>query len=145
MKVKEILRNKPAKVITITGDQSLLDAGKLLTEYNIGAVIVVDDNGEPVGILSERDIVRKLADLKEDALNLQVQDAMTRDIIIGVPDDDLSHVSGIMTNRRIRHLPIIDGKKLVGMVSIGDVVKAQLDHVEVEAHVLRQYITGSYS
>jgi CBS domain-containing protein len=142
MKVKEILGNKAATMITITAQESLQDASQLLAEHNIGAVVVVDKSDTPIGILSERDIVRQLAAHQSEALQLKVNDIMTKDVIIGFPDDDLSYVSSTMTDKRIRHLPIMEDKKLIGMVSIGDVVKAQLDHFANEAHMLRQYITG---
>lgn len=145
MKVKEILKKKSSNVITITADQSLYAASQLLADHNIGAIVVVDSENAPIGILSERDIVRNLATSKADVVNHSVQDAMTEDIIIGFPDDDLSYVSGIMTDKRIRHLPIMDDQKLVGIISIGDVVKSQLDTIALEAHTLRQYITGGYS
>ena len=145
MKVKEILGKKPATVITITADQSLLEASQLLAEHNIGAVVVVNDEGIPVGILSERDIVRELATAEAGVVNHKVSDAMTEDIIIGFLDDDLPYVSSTMTNKRIRHLPIMDDQKLVGIISIGDVVKTQLNHYANEAHTLRQYITGGYN
>jgi CBS domain-containing protein len=145
VKVKGILREKPAAVITITADQSLLEASQLLAEHNIGAVVVVDGDGTPVGILSERDIVRKLAALQEDVVNHKVRAAMTEDIIIGFPEDDLSYVTSTMTDKRIRHLPIMEEQKLVGMISIGDVVKAQLAHFKSEAHWLHSYITGTHA
>lgn len=145
MKVKDILGNKSTTVITISATQSLLEASKLLTDHNIGAVIVVDGSDAPVGILSERDIVRRIATHNEAALDIRIEDVMTRDIIIGFPGDELSDVSNTMTTKRIRHLPIMDGQALVGMISIGDIVKSQLDHAEHEAHTLRQYITGGYN
>ena len=144
MKVKEVLGKKPSEIITITAEQSLQQASDLLTEHNIGAIVVVDDDSLPIGILSERDIVRKIAKHQTEALSLTVKDAMTSDIITGFLDEDLNEVSSTMTNNRIRHLPILDGKQLVGMISIGDVVKTQLDHAEFEAKSLRQYITGGY-
>lgn len=145
MQVKEILRKKPADVITITADQSLHRASQLLAEHNIGALVVVDDDGIPAGILSERDIVRALAESKGAVADQIVSEAMTEDIIITLPDDDLTYVSNTMTNKRIRHLPVMDGNTLAGIISIGDVVKVQLEHFEGEAHTLRQYITGGYS
>lgn len=145
MKVKEILGKKASSIITLTTDKTLLDASKLLTEHNIGALVIVDNKHSPVGILSERDIIRKLAADSIKALDMQIEDAMTKDIIIGFLDDDLSDVSSTMTNKRIRHLPIMENQELVGMISIGDIVKSQLDHAEYEAHTLRQYITGGYN
>lgn len=145
MKVKDILAKKPANVITISADDTLQDASVLLTEHNIGALVVVDKANAPAGILSERDIVRKIAGKGANALSMLIKDAMTADIIIGLMDDDLAHVSTTMTNKRIRHLPIMDNQSLVGMISIGDIVKSQLDYAEHEAHTLRQYITGGYN
>ena len=142
MKVKDILGNKAARLITIKPEHTVLEASQLLAEHNIGAVVVVDKNDTPVGILSERDIVRQVASDKSDALNRKVSEIMTKDVIIGFLDDELSSVSSTMTEKRIRHLPIMENKELVGMVSIGDIVKAQLDHFANEAHMLRQYITG---
>lgn len=142
MNVKEILGKKSATVITITAEKSLLEASQLLAEHNIGAVVVVDKTGAPTGILSERDIVRLFAELEGKVLDRKVEDSMTKDLIVAYPDDDLSYVSSTMTDKRIRHLPVMDDQKLVGIVSIGDVVKTQLDHFANEAHMLRQYITG---
>lgn len=142
MNVKEILRKKSALVITMKADQSLVEASQLLAEHNIGAVVIVNDGGTPIGILSERDIVRELAASQADVVHHTVRDVMTEDVIVALPDDDLSYVSSTMTDRRVRHLPVVEGQKLVGIVSIGDVVKAQLDYYESEAHMLRQYITG---
>ena len=140
--VKEVLSKKSETVITTTADQSLVGASQLLVKHNIGALVVADSGGNPIGILSERDIVRKLAAAKADVVTLHVADAMTEDVLIALPEDDLSYISNVMTDRRVRHLPIMDEHKLVGIISIGDVVKAQLDYFESEAHMLRQYITG---
>jgi len=145
MKVKELLSTKTGDVITITADQSLYDASQLLTKHNIGAVVVVDADDTPVGILSERDIVRKVAALKGEVVNQSVGETMTKNIFVGLMDDDLSYVSKTMTNKHIRHLPIMDGNRLVGMVSIGDVVKAQLEDVKYETDTLRLYISGGYA
>lgn len=143
MKVKEILGNKVTRIITITAEQSILEASQLLVEHNIGALVVVDKNDTPIGILSERDIVRQIAKNHDKAIQHKVSDVMTKDVIIGFPEDDLSYVSTTMTEKRIRHLPIMEDKKLIGMVSIGDIVKAQLEDFANEAHMLRQYITGA--
>lgn len=145
MKVKGILRDKPETVICITADKTLLEASQLLAEHNIGAVVVVDHSDTPIGILSERDIVRKLAMVHGEAIDHKVGDVMTEDIIIGFPEDDLSYVTSTMTDKHIRHLPIMEDQKLVGMISIGDVVKAQLAHFKSEAHWLHQYITGTHA
>jgi CBS domain-containing protein len=107
VKVSDLLRAKSATVITMTAEQSLLEASQRLTQHNIGAVVIVDGEGTPVGILSERDIVRQLAEHPAEAVNLPIQDAMTEDVIIALPDDDLNAVSVTMTDKRIRHLPVM--------------------------------------
>lgn len=144
MKVKEILKKKSSDVITAKPHHTLQEASKLLANYKIGVLVVVDDANKPVGIISERDIVRAVADGNDKALSRKVSDFMTKDLIIALMDDDLGYLSNTMTNKRIRHLPIMDGDTLSGIVSIGDVVKAQLEDVETEAHTLRQYINGGY-
>lgn len=144
MKVRDILKKKSSDVITARPDHTLDSASKLLAEYNIGALVVVDDTEHPVGIISERDIVRAVARHGEKIFSLKVSDVMTKDLIIALMEDDLTYVTNTMTHKRIRHLPVMDGDKLAGIVSIGDAVKAQLEYFEGEAHTLRQYISGGY-
>jgi len=129
MKIQTILATKGATIHTIRSDQTLMEAIRLLAEHKIGALIVVDAAGALAGILSERDIVRQAAS-GEAPLTRPVSDAMTRDVMTGSPNDDLRSVLQTMTERRFRHLPIVDRGKLAGIISIGDVVKAQLDEYE---------------
>lgn len=143
MKVKDVLAKKSPGVITISPEQSLLAASELLTRHNIGVVVAVDAGALPVGILSERDIVRAIAGAGAAALERPVSSAMTRDIIIATPDDNLATVSSTMTGRRFRHIPIVADDTLVGIVSIGDILKAQMSHFEGEARALERYITGN--
>ncbi len=143
MTVKSLLAKKSGDVITAKPDHTLHEVSKLLAQHNIGAVIVVDGAGKPMGILSERDIVRKLAEVGANSLDLRAGDVMTKDLIIAVPDNELSYLSHTMTENRIRHLPVMDGDTLVGIVSIGDVVKAQRDYFKGEARMYEQYIHGN--
>jgi CBS domain-containing protein len=145
MKVQDILQKKSGEVYTIHPHQTLYEASQVLAHRNVGALVVVDDNNAPVGILSERDIVRYLAQRNETVGTMRVSEAMTRDVVVALPDDEIAYLSHTMTHKRIRHLPVLLDGKLAGIVSIGDVVKAQLDHYEGETRVLQQYITGSYS
>ena len=145
MKVRDILQKKSGEVFTIRPHQTLNEASKLLTSKNIGALVVVNDGYAPVGIISERDIVRQMAEFGNKTGSLLVGDVMTREVVIALPDDDIDYLSNTMTNRRIRHLPVLADGKLAGIVSIGDVVKAQLAYYEGETRTLHQYITGSYS
>ena len=124
MKVSNILTSKGAAVITIQPGKSVRDAVAILAEHQIGVVLVVDSENNIHGILSERDIVRK-ANVDEQVLSLSVSDVMTKNVITAMPQDDLFSVSRTMTERRIRHLPIVHGGELVGMISIGDIMLAQ--------------------
>lgn len=127
MKVRRLLAAKSGGIITIRPEQTIREAIALLTEHNIGAVIVVAPGQEkPVGIVSERDIIRRAA-TDEACFSNAVETIMTRDLVTGMPQDDLYSVAHTMTERRFRHLPIMDEGRLVGIISIGDVMKAQRD------------------
>ncbi len=139
MKIENILAKKGAQVFTIHPDKLLKDAIALLVEHNIGALVVVDDAGKPVGIISERDIIRE-AGKTQDIFSRPVRRVMTKDVTTGSPYDDLKSVLQTMTNRHFRHLPVVEHGKLVGIVSIGDVVKAQLDEYEGEINTLQTQI-----
>lgn len=145
MIVQDILKKKSSEVFTIHPQRTLLEASHILADNNIGALVVVDDAHAPIGILSERDIVRQLAQAGEGVGSLTVGDVMTTEVVIALPDDDVAYLSHTMTNKRIRHLPVLREGQLAGIVSIGDVVKAQLDFYEGEARFLQQYITGGYT
>ncbi len=142
MKVESILAQKGSEVITTGPDVGLADAAKLLTDRRIGAVIVTDPPGQVVGILSERDIVRTLAAKREDTIGFKVADAMTRNVITCTPEDSIAGLMALMTERRFRHVPVKDGDRLVGLISLGDVVKYRVDEVEREATAMRDYITS---
>lgn len=144
MKVKDILKTKGSSVITIPEDQTVYAAITSLVEHGIGALMVLDKTGQLVGIISERDILRVSHSHLDDIKTILVKDVMTKDVIVGTPDDDLEYVERVMTDNRIRHLPIIAGKDLAGIISIGDVVKSQLKISTVENHYLRDYISGKY-
>lgn len=139
MKIESILATKSSNVITIGPDQSLRDAVDLLAEHNIGTLIVVDKPGRPIGIISERDIVREAA-RTEAVLGQTVRRVMTKDLITASPEDDLETVLQAMTAKRCRHLPIMDQERLIGVISIGDVVKAQRDQYQGDVDTLQTQI-----
>jgi CBS domain-containing protein len=139
MNIASILATKGDKVVTIRAEQSIREALGVLAQHNIGALVVVDAAQRPIGILSERDIVRAAA--KNEAVFPQlVSQLMTRDLVLGSPGDDVGAVGHTMVQRRIRHLPVMHGGKLVGMVSIGDVVKAQRDQFQGEVDTLQTIV-----
>jgi CBS domain-containing protein len=139
MNIASILATKGDKVVTIRAEQTIREALGVLAQHNIGALVVVDAALRPIGILSERDIVRAAA--KNEAVFPQlVSQLMTRDLVLGSPGDDVGAVGHTMVQRRIRHLPVLDGGKLVGMVSIGDVVKAQRDQYQGEVDTLQTIV-----
>jgi CBS domain-containing protein len=144
MKVKEISGEKGGSLYTITPERTVHEAIKRLCDFNIGALPVVSSSGELVGILSERDVLRLCArDDCRAVLGRKVEEIMTRDVVIGVPNDDVNYVMRVMTDRRIRHLPIVEDGQLAAMISIGDVVKAQYEAQEIEVRYLRDYVGGA--
>jgi len=143
MNVETILRNKGNWVATIRPDATIAEAVDMLNRERIGA-LVVSDNGESVdGILSERDIVIALGGHDDDLLSRPVGDIMTRTVISCDPSDSVSDLMAEMTNRRIRHFPVVADGRLRGIVSIGDLVKSRLDEVEFEANSMRSFIAGA--
>src|SRR5512134_3070159 len=136
MKISTILATKGANIVTVRADQSLKEACAVLARHRIGALIVVNDSGALAGILSERDIIRLAAE-HDDTLTRKVADAMTQAVITGTPQDDVQAVLKTMTDRRFRHLPVLDRGNLAGVISIGDLVKAQLDEYEGEIESLQ--------
>ena len=141
MRIRDVLQTKGSDVITVTPDQPVLAAVRVLSEHRIGAV-VVEAGGQLVGILSERDILNLAA--RDPALlgTAVVRDVMTADVVTGDRDDPLDDVMNVLTENRIRHLPILVDGRLAGIVSIGDVVNAVRRRVEDENHYLKDYIHG---
>ncbi|MBI2207121.1 MAG: CBS domain-containing protein [Candidatus Rokubacteria bacterium] len=135
MTIATILAKKGGHVFTVRPDQTIREALAILAERNVGALVVMASAGPPVGILSERDIVRRLV-RDEQAFTMKVSELMSKPVISGVPQDDLASAAVTMTEKRIRHLPILDGERLVGVISIGDIVKAQRDEYQGEVETL---------
>lgn len=140
MTVRKILSLKGSDVVTIAPDKRLLDAIALLTKHRIGALVVTANDRQVVGILSERDIVRLLSNTDNNRFENAVSSAMTKEVKTCRPDDTIQHVMQVMTAGRFRHMPVVDGGKLSGVISIGDVVKLRLEEMERESEHLKQYI-----
>lgn len=143
MNVEMILRNKGNWVATVRPDATVTEAVDILNRERIGALVVSEDGEAVDGILSERDIVIALAEYGEDLLSRQVRNIMTRTVITCDAGDTAGELMAEMTNRRIRHFPVVADGRLCGIVSIGDLVKSRLDEVEFEASSMRSFIAGA--
>ncbi len=144
MKIESILATISLRLITIHADQLIQDAVDLLAEHNVGALIVVGEPVRPLGIISERDIVRE-ASRSEDFLAQPVGRVMTSDLVTVSPEDDVEPVIQAMISRHIRHLPVIDQQRLIGVVSIRDVLKAHLGNIQGHVHTLQAQIIEEQS
>jgi CBS domain-containing protein len=142
MSVAAILRGKPNRLIGLEDNRSLAEATQLLSRERIGALIVRNKAGDMIGILSERDIVRAIAKDGAAVIDQPISTIMTKDVVCVTPEDDIGDVMSLMTERRFRHLPVKHGNSLIGMVSIGDVVKKRVEEAEGEAQQLREYIAS---
>jgi CBS domain-containing protein len=143
MDVETILRNKGPAVATIRPDDTVGAAIEALVSRNIGALVASQDGEAVDGIISERDIVHALARHGVALLALSVAEVMTRSVVTCDPTESVAELMAEMTNRRIRHLPVVRDGRLCGIVSIGDVVKNRLDEIEYEARSLRSFIAGA--
>jgi CBS domain-containing protein len=143
MQVKHILRDKGREVVTIPGDATLSEAACLLARKRIGALVVRDRDGVVAGILSERDVVRAVAEASVSALAHNVALHMSRALATCSETDTVDDLMEVMTRRRFRHVPVLDdGDRLAGIVSIGDIVKSRIEESVREAATLREYIAA---
>lgn len=142
MFIEDILRDKGSKVFSITPDATLDDVVQALVRHNCGSLVVCPpgDESRLVGIITERDILRACAKHRCPLTELKVADCMTREVIKGSPRDDPERIMGLMTSNRVRHLPIVHEDRLLGLISIGDVVKFQHQQMAMENHYLKTYI-----
>ena len=143
MNVETILRTKGREVATIRPGETVGAAVDALISRNIGALVVSEDGERVDGIISERDIVHALARHGSRLLHVGVAEVMTQPVVTCDPTEGVGELMAEMTNRRIRHLPVVENGRLCGIVSIGDVVKNRLDEIEFEAHSLRSFIAGA--
>lgn len=139
MKVSDLLKGKGSAIKSIAPKASIRELADKLRVEGVGALVVCASEHQLDGIVSERDVVRGYAAHGAGIGDLTVADLMTRSVITCTPDEPIAKVARIMTERRIRHLPVRDGDKLVGVISIGDVLKSRIDEVQLEANVLRDY------
>ena len=142
MKVADLLKDKGKSVITITPDEPVFSAMGKLIENQIGSLVVIDAEKKLVGIISERDIMRAAYSDFDTLKSKKVSQLMSTNIIIAIPEDDIDYIMGIMTQNRIRHLPIVTKDGIIGIISIGDIVKYQLEEFQVKNRYLEEYMYG---
>lgn len=140
MNVAHILSQKGRDVLTTLPDVSLYDVARLLSDHGVGCVVVANENGEVVGIVSERDIIRAVAQLGLDVLQSPIESCMTKSVVSCRETDTIEQLMSEMTTHRFRHMPVVERGELVGIVSIGDVVKMRIAEAEMEAAAMRDYI-----
>lgn len=142
MLIAHVLRDKGGAVHTLPADATLEHAAKELERRKVGSLVVVDEKGEIVGVLSERDLTREIARRGAACLSDRAGAAMTRDVITARSDETIDDGLARMTDRRVRHLPVVDNGRLIGIVSIGDLVKHRIAAVEAEAAAMQAYIAA---
>lgn len=140
MLVETVLQGKGTDVITSRPDILVGEATRLLCAHRIGALVVIDADDRVVGVFSERDVVRGMALHGDRIHTMQVRDLMSADVQVCKPEDTIQELMSVMTNRRVRHLPVMDGGKLRGIITIGDIVKSRLEEATMEAESLRDYV-----
>ncbi len=143
-KIKEVLEKKAVEVIWVRPSDTVYDAIHQMVNHNIGAVLVVSEEENLVGIFTERDILKECVRRSDKLKTTSIESVMTTDLIIGLPGDDVDYIMGIMTENKVRHIPILEDKHIMGIVSIGDLVKSQLHDAHYENRYLKDYIMGKY-
>jgi CBS domain-containing protein len=141
MFVSDILKGKGGNVVSLLSQQPVSEALALMAQHRIGAVLALDTSGGIAGILSERDLVRAMHRHGKAVFDKRVSDLMTTPVVTCSPKDPVGAIEGMMTSQRFRHVPVVDGSELIGIVSIGDVVKNRIEEAEAEVEALRRYIS----
>lgn len=142
MKLSELLQNRTGEVYRIKANDSVANAARIMTQHRIGALFVEDEQSTIIGIISERDIVSGVSRHEANLENINVSELMTTELIRCKPENTVNEAMGMMTDRRVRHLPVFEGDKMVGLVSIGDLVKYRIMEVQSEADAMRAYIAS---
>jgi CBS domain-containing protein len=144
MKARDILAAKGSRVVTVEKSTSVIDAMSIFSANRVGSLLVVDKDGIILGIIGARDVLMAVINHLDEIKTIAVDKIMTTNLIVATPDDKVDYLLAVMTENRIRHIPIIEDKELKGLVSIGDVVKAQLKETAVENKYLKDYIADKY-
>ncbi|MEA1981575.1 MAG: CBS domain-containing protein [candidate division Zixibacteria bacterium] len=142
MLVKNTLEQLNKKIVTASSKMTIEEAMDLLITNKIGCLPVLNDGNQIVGILSDKDIFHKIHETKGDYKHLKVEDIMTTEVVVGIPEDEINTIANIMDNNWIRHVPIVKDDKMVGLLSIGDVNRAQMESTKIENRYLKLYTGG---
>ncbi len=141
MKIRDLIRDKGLEFIAVDSNATVDIAINKMVDRNIGAILVMED-GKLAGLFTERDVLRCWATKGENFCRIPIKEVMTKDLMIAEPDDEVNYAMTIMINKKIRHLPVIEKGKIISVVSIRDMVKAQVSNLQAEVHYLKDYITG---
>lgn len=144
MRVADLLEAKQQRLIVAAPETSLSRAMEMMIYYKISCLPVIEQPDELIGLVSDKDIFRHIHEHPGSWRQSKIGELMSVDLIVGVAEDELSYMAGIMTTNRVRHVPIVDGNRLVGLISVGDIVKTQMQSMEIENRYLRQFIDGTY-
>lgn len=144
MKIKDILAAKGSRVVTVEKNSSVIDAMSVFSANRVGSLLVMDKDNNILGIIGARDVLMAVINHQDEIKTVTVEKIMTTNLIVGTPDDTIDYILAVMTENRIRHIPILEGTELKGIVSIGDVVKSQLKEKDVENKYLKDYIADRY-
>ena len=140
MYVRTLLENKKKDLVTIAPDAKLSSAMDLLIENGIGCLPVLADDGSLVGIISDKDIFHKIHETHGDYKQFTVEEVMTDNVLVGLPEDDITYIAGVMDKNWVRHVPIVDGEKVIGIVSLRDIIRTTAENVEIENRYLNLYM-----
>ena len=142
MIVSQLLKSKGFQVYTVSEETNIIEISRILSEKRIGVAVIINKSKNVIGIISERDIIRGLSKYGEKVLDMPSKALMTKNVITSGLDSHIHELMREMTNSRIRHMPIVEDEKLVGLISIGDVVKNRVEELQAEGDMLREYIAS---
>ena len=142
MIVSQLLKSKGSQVYTVSEETNIIEISRILSEKRIGVAVIINESKNVIGIISERDIIRGLSQYGEKVLDMPSKALMTKNVITSGLDSHIDELMREMTNSRIRHMPIVEDEKLVGLISIGDVVKNRVEELQAEGDMLRDYISS---
>lgn len=144
MFVRDLLKSKKREIITATAETGIDEAMGLLIDNAISCLPVLDSNGKLEGIVSDKDIFRLIFEHRADFKSYRISDVMSKDVLVGLANDDMNYVAGVMMKNHVRHIPIVERDKLIGMISQSDIVKTQMKRMAVENRYLKLYFNGDY-